>query len=125
MLSNRLELREMTGMQIPEWIDQEAWSGFVEMRKSIKRPLTTQRAMSRLIHRLTEFKTKGHDPNACLDQSTFHNWQDVYPVKTDPIPNLVPERYEAPKMTDEEWKRSEEARKTVMQLVHGAIKRVA
>lgn len=64
------------------WITSEAWEGFVAMRKAIKKPLTP-RAVTLLVHRLEELKKEGQDPNACLDQSTLHCWQSVYPVKTE------------------------------------------
>ena len=75
-------------MQIPQYIDLEAWNGFVDMRKATKRPMT-ERAMSLLITRLDEMEKKGHDVNACLDQSTLRNWQTVYPMKEETVPNLV------------------------------------
>lgn len=105
------------------WIDPEAWNGFVEMRKSIKRPLTAH-AMKLLVHKLTELKAKGHDPNACLDQSSFHNWQSVYPVNGSAIPDMTPKTYESPApMTPEEQARADAARELVMQAFK--LKRVA
>lgn len=114
---------------VPEWIDREAWDGFVEMRKSIKKPMTTARAMNRLINRLQMLRDKGHDPNECLDQSTFHNWQDVYPLKAEVIPNVKPTpTYEAPaRLTKEEIEAAAENKAKVMNLIQDAfkLKRVA
>ncbi len=105
-----------------EWIDPEAWNGFMEMRRAIKKPMT-ERAISMLVNRLEKLKQNGHDVNACLDQSTFHNWQDVYPLKDKEIPNMNREymkSLDAP-MTAEEKARADAARK----LAVGALRRVA
>jgi hypothetical protein len=104
-------------MQIPDWIDLGAWNGFVEMRKSIKRPMTV-RAMEIVIHKLDEMKQKGHDPNACLDQSTLHNWQSVYCVKAEDVPNLKREymtSLDGP-MTPEQKAASDEVRRRLFPL---------
>lgn len=108
-----------------EWIDEEAWNGFMEMRRAIKKPMT-ERAISMLIHRLERLKQNGHDVNACLDQSTFHSWQDVYPLKDTEIPNMNRKYYEAPPAeTDEARERSTAERKRVMDALRPTIRRVA
>lgn len=61
----------------PEFIDPEAWAGFVAMRSRIRHPLTARAA--KLIHaELSRFKMAGHDPNQILDKSTRNGWRDVY-----------------------------------------------
>ncbi len=105
-----------------EWIDEGAWLGFMEMRRAIKKPMT-ERAISMLINRLEKLKQNGHDVNACLDQSTFHNWQDVYPLKDKEIPNMNREymkSLDAP-MTKEEKERADAVRNVVVR----KLKRVA
>lgn len=69
---------------LPEWINPESWAGFCAMRVKIKKPLT-DRAKTMLLKRLYELHNKGHDVNACLEQSEFHCYQDVYEVKDKPI----------------------------------------
>ena len=71
-------------MQVPEWIDEDAWAEFVDMRKAIKKPLT-QRAMERAMKRLQALKDAGHDPNASLVQSADHYWMDLYAPRDMPI----------------------------------------
>lgn len=66
----------------PGWVDPDAWSGFVEMRKRLRFPLTA-RAASLIFHELEKLRAKGHDPTAVLDQSTRNGWRDVYPIKQD------------------------------------------
>lgn len=64
----------------PSWLPIEAWNGFVQMRAKIKKPLT-DRAAKMQLNRLSELRDKGHDPEAVLDQSTIHCWQDLYEIK--------------------------------------------
>jgi pyocin large subunit-like protein len=66
--------------QLPDWIPAEAFNGFMEMRKSIKAPMTN-RAIGLAISKLKTFKDQGFDIEAILDQSTSNNWKDLYPVK--------------------------------------------
>jgi hypothetical protein len=108
-------------MQIPDWIEPEAMEGFIEMRKSIKKPLTA-RALSLVINRLGDFKAKGHDPNAILDQSVLNNWQGLYEVKQEPITNLKREYMKSlgGPMTPEQKAAADEVRKKLF-----PIRRVA
>jgi hypothetical protein len=69
---------------LPGYIDREAWQGFEDMRKTIKKPLT-DRSRKLIVYELDRIKTAGHCPNAALDQSTCHCWADVYPSKDKPI----------------------------------------
>lgn len=69
-------------VELPDWINPEAWAGFVDMRKAIKKSLT-DRAMQLAIGKLGKLRQQGQDPNACLDQSVMNGWQDVYAIKPD------------------------------------------
>lgn len=65
---------------LPAWIDPEAWAGFTSMRVKVKKPLT-DRAKRMLLKRLTALHETGNDVNACLEQSEFNCWTDVYAIK--------------------------------------------
>ena len=99
---------------LPVFIDKEAWQGFCDMRKAIKKPMTP-RAEVLVLKTLYALKAAGHDPNAALDQSTLCNWQDVYEPKQKEITQLVRETYkgEAP-MTADEKAAADQARRRVM-----------
>ena len=66
------------GFILPDWISQDSWDGFVEMRKKIKKPLT-DRACTGIINKLDKFGKQNAD--AILDQSTENCWQTVYELK--------------------------------------------
>ena len=72
---------ETTMLALPSYIDSEAWDGFCEMRRTIKKPLTT-RAAKMILSELHRLRTAGHCPNAALDQSTIHCWAAVYQPRT-------------------------------------------
>lgn len=74
--------REVKVFTPPEWINAEAWAGFEEMRKAIKKPMT-DRARQLIVADLAEMLKQGHDPNRSLDISTRNNWQGVYAPKVD------------------------------------------
>lgn len=53
---------------------------FIEHRKEIKKPLFKQ-GLEAIIRKLNDFKTKGFDPIASIDQSIVKGYQDVFEVK--------------------------------------------
>lgn len=67
-------------MRIPDWVPAEAWAGYVEMRKAIKKPMTPRAAELR-IKDLEAFHAQGFDLAQILDQSTTNNWTDLYEPK--------------------------------------------
>lgn len=73
-----------TAVDVPDWIDGDAWAGFAEMRKASRFPLT-KRAAESIIAKLDDFRRQGQDPADVLDQSTRSGWRDVYPLKKDRV----------------------------------------
>lgn len=67
-------------MQTPDWVPADAWAGYVEMRKKIKKPMTDRAAELRIAD-LDKFRASGFDLAAILDQSTANNWTDLYEPK--------------------------------------------
>jgi hypothetical protein len=74
---------------LPSWIDPEAWNGYLEMRRSIrKRP--TDRARALIVSELEDMRQKGHDPNDALRRSTMSNWTGVFPPNNQQRPAAPP-----------------------------------
>lgn len=65
---------------LPDWLPQEAWSAFVEMRKSIRKPLTDY-AKKLALNRLEQLRNSGSNPEEVLNQSILNDWQGLFPVK--------------------------------------------
>ena len=59
---------------------KQALLDFIEMRKTIKKPLTT-RALELLIKKLGELAANDKDKILILEQSILNNWQGVFPLK--------------------------------------------
>ena len=61
---------------------RETFREFMQMRAFIKKPITTNRALVRMINRLQKFAGDNIEiATAILDQSIRNNWQDIYPLK--------------------------------------------
>jgi hypothetical protein len=67
-------------IEIPDWIPTESWLGFVEMRTTIKKPLTP-RAVELAIAQLGKLRDAGYPPGAVLDQSVMNGWLGLFPLK--------------------------------------------
>ncbi len=78
--SSRAQLVTIAPFVLPEWVDGEAWEGFEEMRKSIKKALSP-RARQLAVGELRKLKNSGEDPKQVLEQSTLRSWAGLFPVK--------------------------------------------
>ncbi len=65
---------------IPDWLPLEPWQGFIEMRKKIRKPMTSY-AEKLMVKRLAALMASGQDVEAVLEQSIRNSWQDVYPLR--------------------------------------------
>jgi DNA-binding MarR family transcriptional regulator len=75
---NKKEKEEL--FVLPTWIPQQAWDAWEKMRKA-KHKVPTDHARRMAVRKLEEFRSAGHDPAKVLDQSTFHNWTNLYAIK--------------------------------------------
>jgi hypothetical protein len=67
---------------LPEWIPEEAWKGWLELRLKKHVP-NTDRAMRLAVVKLETLKTAGEDLAAVIDQSTVSGWTKFYTVSID------------------------------------------
>lgn len=65
---------------LPDWIPLDAWDGWIDMRKQLKKPLT-ERAKVRAINKLDAMRQAGQDISEVLDRSTMSGWTDLYEIK--------------------------------------------
>lgn len=99
---------------LPAYIDREAWAGFEDMRRAIKKPLT-DRSRKLVLYELQRIKDAGHCANAALDQSTNHCWADVYVPKEKPVERKAGAQADDTRAMLDEWDRQrEESRKAVI-----------
>jgi uncharacterized protein YdaU (DUF1376 family) len=69
-----------SAFHLPDWIPQESWNHFSEMRRRLRKPMT-DRAAALIVTELYKLKSRGFDPSLVLDQSVRNSWQDVYELK--------------------------------------------
>jgi len=72
--------KEEAQAPLPDWIPAEAWDGYAEMRKKIRKPMTA-RAQALVLKTLAGIRDRGFDVEAALDNSTRNGWIDVYEPK--------------------------------------------
>lgn len=59
---------------------EEAFSDFLKMRKNIKKPITSERAIKMLINKLKELSADRNEWIEMLSEAVLHDWQSVYPT---------------------------------------------
>ena len=60
---------------------EPAFMEFVKMRAGIKKPITSQQTVTRLLNKLDKLGSSAEERIAILNQSTDNCWRDVYPLK--------------------------------------------
>lgn len=82
---------------------RNSFRDFMQMRDSIKKPVSTAVTLNRLIKRLMEFS--GGDEEVAdniLDQSIRNNWQDLYPLKDKSAEKVVSTVYDPAELARDE-----------------------
>ena len=65
--------------ELPEWIEQEAWADFLQMRieaKHVKK--NTDVSVKRLIKKLTGWHLSGFDTNVIIEHAIEKQWRGLY-----------------------------------------------
>lgn len=68
-------------LEIPDWVPQDVWLAFVDMRKKVKAPLTDH-AAKLAIDELEKLMNAGYKPRAVLEQSILNGWKGLFPIKS-------------------------------------------
>ena len=63
---------------VPDFINQDLFGQYIEMREKIKKPMTGN-AIKLAYRKLEKLKEQGHDPNAVLEHSIFNSYQGLWP----------------------------------------------
>ena len=72
---------------LPDWLPEEDWKDFCEMRQKIRAPMT-EPAKKKIISRLDAMRARGHDPAKSLQRSTEHSWRGVFELPETQQENL-------------------------------------
>lgn len=81
--SELIEEKRREEIYTPDFVNQDLWVDFLEIRKSVKAK-NTPRAIKLLVAELKKLVSQGHDANAVIEASIRNSWKDVYPLKSDP-----------------------------------------
>jgi len=73
---------------LPDWIPVETWKAYVEMRKSIKKPLGAF-AAKLAIRKLEDLREQGNSPSLVLEQSIFNCWQGLFAIQDSRTLNIM------------------------------------
>lgn len=65
---------------IPEWLDADLWVSFLEMRKTIKAPMT-DKAKKMFFTKLDKLISEGHSQKLLFEKAIINNWKSVFPDK--------------------------------------------
>lgn len=57
---------------------------FIDMRKKIKSPITSERALKMLINKVNELESDVGRQKKMLENAIVNNWKSVYPLKDEP-----------------------------------------
>lgn len=74
-------------IEFPEWIPKETWNAYLEMRKTIKKPLKTEAGIKLATNKLQKLKERGYDPKEVLEQSIFNSWQGLFEIRKECMQN--------------------------------------
>jgi hypothetical protein len=78
----REEKEHIRAFALPDWVPQDEWNGYVDMRKKSKKPFTDL-AKDLALKKLAKFHAEGYDLKAVLEASVFNGWPGLYPPKQD------------------------------------------
>lgn len=79
-VNKKEEQKKQPTVDLPVWLPKETWDAFVEMRKSMKKPLTDY-AIKLMFVKLSKLRDAGHNVGQLIDKSITNGWLDVYEPK--------------------------------------------
>lgn len=102
-------------IDLPDWLDREAWATWCTDRKARRKPIT-EAAAALQIRQLGEYLAAGHLPESVIAHSIAGGFQGLYPPKMQHVHGAAPGR--APESFAERSERH--ARNRVAELTGGA-----
>lgn len=65
----------------PQWLNLDLWRSFCEMRKTIKKPITTDLTITRLLNALKKLMDQGHDQTEIIQLAIDNCWSSFWPPR--------------------------------------------
>lgn len=76
----RREDKNNNAFALPDWVPDDAWNDFEQMRVKRKKPLT-DRARTIAVSKLDALRSDGHDVRAVIEQTVLHSWDTFYELR--------------------------------------------
>jgi hypothetical protein len=70
--------KRASDFELPEWVPEEPWKAFVEMRRAIPKVPFTLRAAKEIVGDLERLRSEGHDPGKVLLLAVKRGWRGVF-----------------------------------------------
>lgn len=67
---------------LPEYLSNELWDSFMEIRNKQKKPPTVK-AQELLLKKLEKLRNEGNDPTEVINQTIVNSWLSFYPLRDD------------------------------------------
>ena len=68
---------------LPEWIDADLFSQWIEWRKEASKKKLTDKSLNRIVKlgitSLGRLKDQGFDPNRCIENTILNEWKGFFP----------------------------------------------
>ena len=74
-----LDLKKHSAFALPDWVPQDAWDAWLEVRLKVK-AANTARALKLALNELDRLRGLGSDPRAVLEAATLKGWRGLFPV---------------------------------------------
>jgi hypothetical protein len=65
---------------LPECVPEDAWNGYIEVRKDKKYPMTVH-ALQLLLRKLEQFRKDGHKLETLINEATVRGWRSIFLVQ--------------------------------------------
>jgi phage replication O-like protein O len=87
---------------VPEWLNQQAWYEWIEYRKETKKPIKTEKTVTKAFGVLKECLDNGHDPVDVINRSIANGYQGLFKPNY-PAPKQIPVQQEIQQRSEEHW----------------------
>lgn len=87
---------------VPEWLNQQAWYEWIEYRKETKKPIKTERTVTKAFGVLKDCFDSGHDPVDIINRSIANGYQGLFKPNY-PAPKPIPVQQEIQPQSDDHW----------------------
>jgi len=102
-------IKEKVDILMPDWIPQEPWQAYLEMRKKIRKP-ATDAAILIAIAKMDKFRQQGIKPEDVLNQSVLNSWTGLFEPSQKKSNGNKPGKFNPSQYINRNYERSDDER---------------